>query len=222
MPQFFQSILSDELTLSTYLLCSLCALLCGGIAAAAASFRTRPTRSFLLSLLILPVIVQTVITMVSGNVGTGIAVAGAFSLVRFRSTAGRADQIASIFLVMAAGLTCAAGYIVLALLFTLLVSAVLMAFTALPAKASREMLLKITVPESLNIDGAFDEVFAEYTREHKLLQVKTTNMGSLYRLQYRVTLLRPTGIKEFLDALRCRNGNLEISLNEEAEGGEEL
>lgn len=222
MSLLFRSILPDELTLSAYLLCSFCALLCGGMAAAAAAFRSRPSRSYLLSLLILPVIVQTVITMVSGNIGTGIAVAGAFSLVRFRSTAGRADQIASIFLVMTAGLTCAAGYVALGLLFTLAVCGVQLAFSALPEKSHRDMLLKITVPESLNVSGVFDEMFAEYTRSHTLLQVKTTNMGSLYRLKYRVSLQDPKNLKPFLDALRCRNGNLEISLNEEAEGSDEL
>ena len=122
MPAIFDSVIKTELTVTTFLICLGCSFLCGIIAAFAAGFKTRVSKSFLASLILLPMIVFTVITMVNGNIGTGVAVMGAFSLVRFRSVPGKAKDIVSIFLVMTAGLACASGYVALAVLFTLIVS----------------------------------------------------------------------------------------------------
>ena len=222
MSAIFESVLGDSFALGTYLLCLAAAAVCGVLAAAAASFRTRPSKSFLISLVLLPMIVCTVIAMVNGSVGTGIAVAGAFSLVRFRSAAGRARDIAAIFLVMTAGLACAAGYVAVAVLFTLIVSAVmaLLARTRIGGDAAME--LHITVPESLRFAHEFDDLFESYTRSHALVKTKTTNMGSLYKLLYRVELKNSDLAQEFIDKLRCRNGNLEIALAECTEGSDEL
>jgi hypothetical protein len=151
--------------------------------------------------------------MVNGNIGTGIAVAGAFSLVRFRSVPGKAREIASIFLSMTAGLTCASGYVAIAVLFTALISVIMLVFSLIPIKREREYELHITVPESLNYYGAFDSVFKEYTRSVKLVKSKTSNMGSLYKLTYIVDLKNPADSKNMIDSLRERNGNLEIALN---------
>jgi hypothetical protein len=222
MLNLFTSLAGTELTLGTYLLCIGAALLCGVIAAAAALFRSSPSKSFLISLLLLPPIVATVIAMVNGSVGTGIAVAGAFSLVRFRSVPGRARDIVLIFLAMTAGLTCAAGYPLLALLFTALVAIVLVIAAGIPMAEERQLDLRITVPETLHFQGSFDEVFDQYTRSHKLLRVKTTNMGSLYKLHYKVELKDGGAMQQFIDALRCRNGNLEIALGEGTNGGDTL
>ena len=222
MPSLFSSILTNGLTVENYLICTLCAFVCGVIAALAVSFRARMSKSFLISIVILPAIVETVIIMVNGSVGTGIAVAGAFSLVRFRSVPGKAKEIAALFLAMTAGLSCAIGYVSIALLFTLLTSLVILFVTLIPIAAEREMELRITVPESLNFTDAFDDIFEAYTKKCRLAQVRTSNMGSLYRLDYRLVMKNPAQSREMIDELRCRNGNLEIRISEAPDRIEEL
>ena len=222
MSSIFDSVITGDFSVSIYLLCLLIAGLCGLITALAVSAKNTVSRSFFLSLVVLPVIVSTVVLMVNGNVGTGIAVAGAFSLVRFRSAAGKAKDISSIFLVMTAGLACSAGYLAIALLFTLIASALILLFSHIPMRCDRFLDLHITVPESLHFADAFDDLFTQYTRQWKLVRVKTSNMGSLYKLDYRIELKDLTVMQVFLDALRCRNGNLEIALLESTQEGEEL
>lgn len=222
MPEFFSSVLNGNFTLGTYLACTAASLLCGLICAASASFRSQTTKSFLLSLLLLPMIVETVIIMVNGNIGTGVAVMGAFSLVRFRSVPGKAKDIVSIFLSMTAGLACAAGYITIAVLFTMFVSAVMLVFMNLRLSVDIEKELRITIPEHLNFSDAFEDIFKEYTKTHQLMSIKTSGMGSLYKLTYRIVLKDARATKEFIDAIRTRNGNLEIALMEMAGKGEEL
>ena len=222
MSSIFSSILTGSFSVGQYLLCLLFAGVCGTITALALGRESNATRSFLISLVVLPIIVTTVILMVNGNVGTGIAVAGAFSLVRFRSAAGKARDISAIFLVMTAGLACAAGYVAVALLFTLIASGVLVLLSRMPMRCDRFAALRITVPESLHFADAFDDLFDEYTKSRQLIRAKTSNMGSLYKLDYKIELKDLSAAQEFLDALRCRNGNLEIALLNEPEGGEEL
>lgn len=215
MSQFFESIVTAGagLSLKTYLIALGASLVCGLVVLFATSFRNNVTKSFAVTVLLLPAIVQTVIMMVNGNVGTGIAVAGAFSLVRFRSVPGKAREIASIFLSMTAGLACAAGYVALALLFTVIISAIMLIFSLIPVKREREYELRVTIPESLNFTDIFDDIFNEYTKSCRLTKTKTSNMGSLYKLTYILDLKDPSRSKEMIDALRTRNGNLEISLN---------
>ncbi|MBQ8550047.1 MAG: DUF4956 domain-containing protein [Clostridia bacterium] len=220
MEKIFESITAGGFSPEGYCYCLLAALFCGVVAAFAASYKSGVSRGFTLTLIVLPVIVQTVITMVNGNVGTGVAVMGAFSLVRFRSVPGRARDIAAIFLSMTAGLACAAGYIVLAALFTVFVAAILLICSRIPTGGMVE--LRITVPENLQFTGAFDEVFQKHTSSHKLVSVKTCNMGSLYKLKYQVSLRDRGAVKEFIDDIRCRNGNLEVSVAETGEGSETL
>ena len=208
--------------LGTYLVCLAGACLCGVLTAAAVSWRNHVSKSFVISLVLLPMIVDTVIVMVNGNVGTGVAVMGAFSLVRFRSAAGRAKDIAAIFLVMTAGLACAAGYVAIALVFTVAVCAVTILLALVPWKEDRQAELHITVPESLRFAGAFDDLFETYTTDCRLVKTKTTNMGSLYKLTYKLELKDNRQTQEFIDQLRCRNGNLEIAIGEIAEGRDEL
>ena len=221
MSSIFSSVLTGSFSAGQYILCLLFAGLCGAIAALALS-RESSSRSFLVSLVVLPIIVTTVIMMVNGNVGTGVAVAGAFSLVRFRSAAGRAQDISSIFLVMTAGLACAAGYVAVALLFTLVASGVIMILSRVPMSCDRFAQLHITVPESVHFADAFDDLFEQYTNSRKLLKAKTSNMGSLYKLIYRIELKDPARLQSFLDALRCRNGNLEIAVLNDTTGEDEL
>ena len=214
MNDIFASIITAGagLTLKSYLIALGTSLLCGLIVLFATSFKNNVTKSFAVTVLLLPAIVQTVIMMVNGNVGTGIAVAGAFSLVRFRSVPGKAREIASIFLAMTAGLASAAGYVGIAILFTAVISVIMLVFSLIPIKREREYELHVTVPESLNFDGAFEGVFKEYAKSARLVKTKTSNMGSLYKLTYIIDLKDPSRSKEMIDALRERNGNLEISL----------
>lgn len=221
MSAIFDPINSASLADGGYFICLAVALFCGIVTALAASFRTRSGRGFLTTLVLLPMIVHTVITMVNGNIGTGVAVMGAFSLVRFRSVAGKARDIAAIFLAMTAGLACAAGYVGIAAIFTITVCAVMLLLDALPVGAP-EMELNITVPETLRFAGQFDDLLAEYTKTHHLVKTKTTNMGSLYKLKFRIRLKSNADIQEFIDKLRCRNGNLEIAVCEAREEADAL
>lgn len=207
-----ESILSDGLTISGFLICLLSALVLGLGTALLARFKSGSTQSFFLTLAILPAAVQTVILLVGGNLGAGVAVAGAFGLVRFRSAPGTAREITAIFIAMALGLACGLGYIVLAAVFFAVIAAVMIALTLLvPADSGAcERTLKITIPENLDYDGLFDDLFAQYLDSFELDQVRTASMGTLYELHYRVKLKSDLPPKEFLDAIRCRNGNLNI------------
>ncbi len=226
----FEGIFDTEFTavisVSDFLICLVTALVIGLVLAGVYTYRNRYTRSFLVTLAMLPAIVCVVIMMVNGNVGAGVAVAGAFSLVRFRSVPGTAREIGAIFLAMCAGLIAGMGYLGYAVLFTLVLCGVMMLYGRLDfgsrKNGEKYKVLHITVPEDLDYTGAFDEVLAEYTSSHELVQVKTTNMGSLFRLTYELVLNSAEGEKELIDKLRCRNGNLEISLSRRETGVYEL
>lgn len=206
-----ESIIGTELTLSAFLICTAVSLILGAGVALVGMYRSRSTPSFAVTLAILPAVVQLVIMLVNGNLGTGVAVAGAFGLVRFRSAPGTAREIGALFLAMALGLATGMGYVWLAALAFVILSAVLLALTALRfGGRSAERTLKITIPENLDYEGLFDDLLQQYTKSYTLLQVKTSNMGTLYELDYRIVLPQETVPKAFLDALRCRNGNLNI------------
>lgn len=207
------SILGTELTLTSFLICTGVSLLLGVGTALVAGYRSRSTQSLAVTLAVLPAVVQAVIMLVNGSIGAGIAVAGAFSLVRFRSAPGTAREIAAIFLAMAIGLATGMGYVGLAVLLFLILAGAMLALTALRfgQKEDAGRILKITIPEDLDYDGLFDDLFERYTTAHTLEKVKTTNMGTLYELRYRITLRQEPVPKVFLDELRCRNGNLNIT-----------
>ena len=213
----FQSIFrSGTVSVTGFIICIIAALILGLVTALAHGFKSEATKSFLMTIAILPALVTVVIMMVNDNVGAGVAVAGAFSLVRFRSAQGSAREIATIFLAMGTGLICGMGYIAYAVLFTIIMCAVLMFYTAIGFGTTikpNERTLRITIPEDLDYVGVFDEVFRKYTDKHTLTAVKTSNMGSLFKLKYDVTLKSSANEKEFLDKLRIRNGNLEISMS---------
>lgn len=211
----FSSLFSatDSLTLQGYLICSAVSLVLGIIIAASNTFRNRYTKSLTVTLVLLPVIVQAIIAMVNGQLGAGIAVAGAFSLIRFRSTPAQARDITSIFLAMSVGLATGMGYIGIAILLTLIVCSVnlILSCTKFGSVKSGERVLMIVIPESLNYEDALEPVFEKYTSSHELIKVKTTNIGSLFHLRYRITLRSGISEKAFIDELRIYNGNLEIS-----------
>lgn len=177
-------------------------------------FRHAYTKNFVVTLALLPLIVQMVITLVNGNLGAGIAVMGVFNLVRFRSIPGTAKDISSVFLAMAVGLATGMGYLVLAVIFTIVVAIVNLVFVASPFGKPREpgKTLRITIPEDLEYDGVFDDVLDRYAVESSLTEVTTTNMGSLFQLTYQLRM-REAGLeKAMIDELRCLNGNLKVSL----------
>ena len=211
----FSSILEANITANSFITCSVTSLISGFLLSLSHMFKNRSTKSFAVTIALLPLIVQVVIMLVNGNLGTGIAVAGAFSLVRFRSVPGSAREILGIFMAMAVGLASGVGFVGIAAILTVILVIMSLLYTALnfgdTAKNSRE--LKITIPESINYTDAFKDIFAEYTAMNQLKKVKTTNMGSLYQLTYSIKLKNPEKEMEFIDKLRCRNGNLEIQSN---------
>lgn len=213
----FDSSNTTVISASAFLLCIGASLLIGLLLAVSYMYRSRYTKSFVATLAILPAIICVIIMMVNGNIGAGVAVAGAFSLVRFRSVPGSAREIGAVFLAMATGLLSGMGYIGYAFLFALILCGVNVLYTMLRFGSSNrsdlDKTLHITIPENLDYNGIFDELFAEYTTDAHLVQVHTSNMGSLYKLTYDVTLKDSTKQKEFIDKLRCRNGNLEIALS---------
>ena len=223
----FSSVLTEgSLSAGTYVLLLAAALVLGAVIALVYTIRGDYTKSFVVTLALLPAMVTAVILMVSGSLGAGVAVAGTFSLVRFRSAPGSAREIGAVFLSMAAGLACGMGCPLAAAVLTLAVSAVYLGymFSSFGEKRGGDLrkTLQITVPEDLEYGGIFDDLFSEYTTQARMTRVKTTNLGSLNRLTYEITLRRPGVEKAFLDALRCRNGNLEISLAERSAEGCEL
>ncbi|MBQ8474913.1 MAG: DUF4956 domain-containing protein [Clostridia bacterium] len=182
------------------------------------------TKSMAVSLVLLPAIVQTVIMLVNGNLGAGIAVLGAFSLIRFRSVPGSARDICSIFSAMAAGLACGMGYVVFAGVIAVIVAAVQILLIAVPfGEVKRQYKeLRILVPESLDYTDAFYGILSKYTVSSELVKVKTANLGSMYDLRYRVVLKNADNTRELIDAIRCRNGNLTVALGNWRRDGDEL
>lgn len=198
-----------------FLMCCVASILLGAAVAAIYMFRHNYSKNFVVTLALLPLIVQMVITLVNGNLGAGIAVMGVFNLVRFRSIPGSAKDIGSVFLAMAIGLATGMGFIALAVLFTVIVGIVNVVYVLSPFGRPQEpaKVLRVTVPEDLEFDGIFDGVLSRYTSEHELTEVRTTNMGSLYQLEYRVRLAQAGTEKRLMDEVRCLNGNLKVSLS---------
>ncbi len=206
------SIMGTEITIPSFLICTAVSLVLGILIALLGMFKTRCTQSLAVTLVILPAIVQIIIMLVNGNIGAGVAVAGTFSLVRFRSAPGTAREITSIFLAMAVGLATGMGYVLLACIFFAVIAVVFILLTVVnfgQTNAS-ERVLKIIIPENLDYDGLFDDLFQQYLKTYSLDRVKTSNMGMLYELQYNITLKNNRLPKQFLDEIRCRNGNLNI------------
>ncbi len=218
------TILTDTFTVESFLICVLCSLVLGALIAGVHSYFNSSSKGFVITIALLPSIVQMVIMLVNGNLGTGVAVMGAFSLVRFRSVPGNAKEINSIFLAMAVGLATGTGYIAAAGLFVLIIggAGILYNVTGFGEPKRKEKELKITIPEGLDYMGIFDDLFKKYTTGSELVKAKTANMGSLYKLEYRIKLRKPEDEKHFIDELRCRNGNLEITCGRITFGSEEL
>ena len=218
----FDTQLTNTITPEQFLLCVGSSLVIGLVLYVLMLWHARPSAGFAITLATLPAVVCVVIMMVNGNVGAGVAVAGAFSLVRFRSAPGSAREIGAIFAAMGAGLMAGMGYLGYAVLFTLILGGVTMAYHVLGFGGGKNVLrcrtLHITIPEDLDYTGVFDPVLEQYAARSELKQVKTTNMGSLFKLTYDLTLRDGGQEKALIDALRQRNGNLEISLCQQETG----
>ena len=223
----FESILnisSGSITMSNAIVCTLCSLVLGLIVACVYMFRTQCSKNFAVTLALLPVIVQMVIMMVNGNLGTGVAVLGAFSLVRFRSVPGTSREICSLFFAMSLGIATGMGFVTFAVMATAVIGGtmILLSATGFGERKSSFKELKVTIPEDLDYTGIFDDLFDKYTHRASLEMVKTTNMGSLYELRYHIVMRDPLQEKAFLDEIRCRNGNLTVSCGRLATNGDSL
>ncbi len=207
------SIIGGEMSVLSFLLCIFTAMVLGLLAALVFAGRDRHSAAFRQSLALLPPVVAMVIMLVNGNIGAGLAVAGTFALVRFRSAPGSAKEITALFFSVAIGIACGMGYVGYAALFFLVMAVYALALGRFRfgEEGGVSRVLKITIPENLEYDALFDDLFREYTAHHELVKVRTTNMGTLYELTYAVELKEPARSKEFIDAIRCRNGNLNIS-----------
>lgn len=212
----FDSSQISVISIQDFFLCIATSLLIGIFLALVYTYKSHYTKSFVITLATLPAVVCIVIMMVNGNIGAGVAVAGTFSLVRFRSVPGTAKEIGTIFLAMSAGLITGMGYLAFAVLFILIMGAITLLYEKIglgvPKKPSRDKTLRITIPEDLDYTTVFDEILDTYTSSCELVSTKTTNLGSMFRLTYQITMKDLSQEKEFIDALRCRNGNLEISI----------
>lgn len=230
LDNLFQGLFDTELTtvisVSDFLLCIGLSLVLGLVMALAYMYRTDYTKSFVVTLALLPAVVCVVIMLVNGNVGTGVAVAGAFSLVRFRSVPGTAKEICALFLAMGTGLITGMGYLGFGVLFTLIMCAMFLLYNRLnfgTAKAAENAkVLSVMIPENLDYTGIFDDLFDRYTSAHELTRIKSTNMGSLFKLTYVITLRNAAEEKELIDQIRCRNGNLEITVSRRETGNSDL
>lgn len=211
----FDTSTTTVVAVDKFVLCVLASLAIGLIIAFSYKIKNRSTKNFITTLALIPAMVCVIIMMVNGNVGTGVAVAGAFSLVRFRSMAGSAAEIGSIFLAMGSGLLLGMGYIGFALLFVVIICAAQLLYLQLGVgnTSIAEKTLRITIPEDLDYIGVFDDIFEKYAKGVQLLNIKTTDMGSLFRMTYNLKLKDIKKEKEFIDELRCRNGNMEIFIS---------
>ncbi|WP_352399782.1 DUF4956 domain-containing protein [Anaerotignum sp.] len=210
-------IVETQIPLLSFFLCIATALFIGFLLMLVHKKQRNSSSGFLITLAMLPTVVAMVIIMVNGNLGAGVAVAGAFSLVRFRSVPGTAKEIGAIFIAMAAGLAVGMGYLTLAIIFAIILMLVELIYNSRKMKSffsnTQDRQLRITIPENLDYTEVFDDIFEKYFKECDLLEVKTTNLGSLFRLTYQVTMKNGVEEKKMIDAIRCRNGNLEISLS---------
>lgn len=215
---------SSDLTLKLIVLCTMTSILAGFSISYIYMYTGKYTKNFSIALVILPVLIQVVIMLVNGNLGTSVAVLGAFSLVRFRSVPGSSKEICSIFFAMAIGLATGMGYLTFAILATVIVGLIFVVLykTSFGEVKQDEKELRITIPENLDYTEIFDDLFEAYTAEYGLDKVKTTNLGSMYELHYHIILKDQTKEKNFIDDLRCRNGNLTIICSRVSSRKEEL
>ncbi len=213
----FDAETAGVIPVADFMICVVSSLILGFMLSVMYMYRNTYSRSFIVTIATIPAIVCVVIMMVNGNVGAGVAVAGAFGLVRFRSAPGTAKEIGVLFMAMGAGIITGMGYIAYAFLFVVIMGAVDMFYARIDFGTRKSAVLArtlhVTIPEDLDYADVFDDLFEQYAGKCELLNVKTTNMGSLFKLTYHITFREAGREKAFIDELRCRNGNLEVSLS---------
>ena len=217
----------DTITLEwrSLLICIAASLLLGILVAAIHMIRNVYTKNFVITLAVLPILVQSVIMLVNGNLGTGVAILGAFSLIRFRSVPGGSREITSVFWSMGIGLATGMGYVGYVVIFSIIVALFLTLLYTVPfgdRQATSERELKVTIPEDLDYPQLFDDLFEKYTHSAKLTSVRTTTMGSLYELRYQLLLKDQAQEKQIIDEVRVRNGNLPVVLGKLTANRDEL
>ena len=210
------TIFTDPVTMPQVLLCIAASMVLGVLTAKVFFYHRPHSTGFALTLALMPMMIAVVILLVNGNTGTGIAAAGAFTLVRFRSIEGTAREMSAIFTAVTLGLALGMGYLGIAVLFYLLMAffTVLLTRFDFGVTPTQDRTLRITIPDDLDHNTVFDEVFRQYTRKVRLTRLQTINMGTMIELSYEITLKEKRVSKEFLDALRARNGNLSIVFSE--------
>lgn len=212
----FDSIYTSTVTSSQFFLMALASLIMGLLYSWIISFRVRSTKRFFIVTSLIPFVVGAVITFVNGNIGAGVAIGGAFGLIRFRSAQGSSEEIASILIAMASGIAFGMGYVAYGVMILLALAVVFFVFSLLPIfehkGRAQDKLLRVTIPEALEYHDVFDDIFEHYLSEHTSVGVKTTGMGSMFRLSFKIRMKDPTEEKAFIDELRTRNGNLEIAI----------
>ena len=212
----FDSIYSEAVTTAEFFTMAGVALVAGFVFAWLMSFRVRSTKRFFIVLSLIPFVVAAVITFVNGNIGAGVAVGGAFALIRFRSAQGSADEIAAILITMGSGITFGMGYLAYGVLILIGLSVLYFVLSLLPVfehkGLAKDKLLRITIPESLEYNDVFNDTFKHYLTESESVGVKTTGMGSMFRLSFRIRMKDAAEEKAFIDELRTKNGNLEIAI----------
>lgn len=211
----FNSIIGEELTLVTFLICIGVALALGFIISLVHMKGEKYSKNFASTLVIIPALISTVIMMVNGNLGTSIAILGSFSLIRFRSIPGTAREIINVFFAMAVGLACGTGYVAFAILITLIVGLVSLLLTNMNIFENKNTykVLKVQIPEELDYTEVFNDIFKKFASSVELTKSKTVNMGSMFELTYNVKLKNDMKEKNFIDEIRVRNGNLKVSLS---------
>ena len=214
----FNSILGSSLTLINFIICILTSFVLGLVVALVHAKTNRTNKNFLSTLVVLPALVTIVILLINGNLGTAVAVGGAFSIIRFRSIPGTSKEILSVFFAMAIGLSVGTGYIAYAIIFTFISSLVILVLNSFKFGEEKGRILKISIPEDLDYTEIFNDIFSEYLNSYELIGTKTTNMGSMFELTYFINAKNCINEKEFIDKIRVKNGNLKISLTHELIG----
>lgn len=214
---------AGSVSVQAALLCTCVSLVLGLVIAAVYMLQGEYTKNFVVTLLLLPALVQAVIMLVNGNLGTGVAIMGAFSLVRFRSVPGTSREISGVFYAIVVGLATGMGYLAYAVMITVIVGAVmLVSYKVVGHAGVQQHLLRIVISEDLDYEGVFEDILQKYTKTARLIQVKTINMGSMYELRYEIALAKDALVKEMIDYIRTRNANLTVSCSRVLTSREEL
>lgn len=216
----FNSILSNGLTITNFTICIATSLILGFVIAIVYKMTNHCSKSFLLTLIILPTLIQSIIIMSNGNIGTSVAILGAFSLIRFRSLPGTSKEITAIFFCMTVGVGIGLGLIIHSILLTLIVIGLMLIFNKIKVGNENNKILKIVIPEDVEYQKEFKEIFDKYLKYYEFKKIQTINLGSLFEITYNIKLIDIINLKEFIDELRIKNNNLKIVLKDELELGE--